>query len=430
MAKNIESFGVVGSGLMGRGIAEVAAVRGSFERVVLHDSEGAQLDAAGKAIAKNLAYLVDKGKLEKAAADRALGCIAASADRKALAGCGFVVEAVTERLEVKAGIFEALGRELPAEAILASNTSSIPITRLAACSGRPDKVIGMHFMNPVPRMKGVEIIRGLRTSPETCRITLELAARFGKEVSVSRDRAGFVVNRILIPMLNDAAAAVDAGLADVEPLDKYFALNPAGPKHPMGPLMLADLIGLDTTKHILAVLGAELGPAFAPAGILSQLVEKGALGAKSGRGFYLWEGGRAKGASPLVAELRVKPTGSAAADPAPMARRAWLGMMNEAVRVVEEGTSSVADVDRACLYCLNQPVGIFVALDKFGVGAALKGLAEQEERFGPAYKPAALLRRLAEAGFGGQGSGAGIYAWKAGQDAPAGVNPVLGEYLG
>ena len=431
MTGSIRTFGVVGSGIMGRGIAEVAATKGGFDKVILHDSERGQLDAALATIEKDLAFLVGKGKLEAAAKDAAIKRVAAAAEIRELAGCDFVVEAVTENLEVKRGIFTALGRSTRPGAILASNTSSIPITRLAECTGRPENVIGMHFMNPVPRMKGLEIIRGLYTSEPTCRATLELAGRFGKEVTFSRDRAGFVINRILIPMLNDAIGGADALAAAPEAVDKFFTLDPKGPRHPMGPLMLADLIGLDTTGFILRVLEAELGPAFAPAPLLTRLVEKGALGSKSGKGFYLWQGGRPAGVSPLVAELR----SGARAAPAPeesaaLARRAWLGMMNEAVKVVEEGTSSVADVDRGCRFCLNHPEGILVALDRYGVSEAAAELAALEGRFGAAYKPAPLLRRLAEAGLGGKAKGAGIYRWPAGQDSPAGVNPVLETYLG
>ena len=430
MAKSIKAFGVIGSGIMGRGIAEVAAVRGGFEKVVMQDSDQGQLDAALKTVDKDLAFLVSKGKLEPAAKDQALQRIAATTDSGRLAQCEFIVEAVPENLEIKAKIFAAVSRTAGADAILASNTSSIPITRLAAYTSRPENVIGMHFMNPVPRMKGLEIIRGLYTSQSTCQATLELGARFGKEITFSRDRAGFVINRILIPMLNDAIAGVDAGASAPDVVDKYFTLDPKGPRHPMGPLMLADLIGLDTTRHILAVLEVELGPVFAPAGLLTRMVEKGALGSKSGQGFYSWAGGRPGGVSPLVAELsRIGNAKPSPEESVALARRAWLGLMNEAVRVVEEGTSTAGDVDRGCLFCLNHPEGILAALDKFGIPAAVAELAVLEGRFGSAYKPAPLLRRLDEAGIHGRAKGAGVYQWEAGKDAPAGVNPVLEAYL-
>jgi len=424
----IRTFGVIGTGVMGRGIAEVAATKGGFDRVVITDELQAQLDAAMAAIEKNLGYLADKGKLKPEEKAAALKRLTVSSDPAALAGCQFLVEAVPEKPEIKKKVLEAADRLLPEGAIIASNTSSIPITRLAALTHRPELCIGMHFMNPVPRMRGIEIIRGVHTSAETCRITLDLAKRFGKEITFSKDRAGFVINRILIPMLNDAAGGVGAGLARAEAVDKCFREEANGPKHPMGPLMLADLIGLDTVVHILRVLESELAPAYGPVPLLAKLLEKSALGAKSGSGFYLWSGGRSTGPNPMVAELagaKEPPADGAAL----VARRAWLWMMNEAVRVVEEGTSSVADVDRGCLHCLNHPEGILAALDRVGTAKVLADLEALQSRFGAAYQPAPLLRRLVEAGLGGQATGAGVYSWDSAKPAPTGVNPVLAEYL-
>ncbi|HOX07088.1 MAG TPA: 3-hydroxyacyl-CoA dehydrogenase NAD-binding domain-containing protein [Planctomycetota bacterium] len=413
MGDGTASFGVVGAGIMGRGIAEVAVGSGGFDRVVLHDSDRAQLDAAAAALG--------------AAAQG----LTVAADPGALAGCRFVVEAVTERIEAKSAVFALLGGVLAPDAVLVSNTSSIPITRLAAGYPHPGQVAGLHFMNPAPRMRGVEVIRGLRTSAETLRTTLATAARLGKEAVACRDRSGFVVNRILYPMLNAAAAAAGEGRVDPVALDRAASIHPAGPRLPMGPLMLADLIGLDTVRGAMGILRAELGPGFEPAAILDGLVGRGALGAKSGAGFLLWSGGRPRGANPLAAELRSgAPAGASPEDPAEAARRAWLAMANEALRVVEEGTSSAADVDRACLHCLNHRVGILAALDGHGLARALAELGGLEARFGPAFQPPALLRRLTEAGFGGRDGGAGIYLWDRDGGAPAGINPSLEEYLG
>jgi len=431
MAESIKAFGVVGSGIMGRGIAEVAATRGDFEKVILHDSEQGQLDSALKTIEKDLSRLAEKGKIDEAARKKALDRILATAEAGELARCGFVVEAVPEDLEIKGKVLASLGRTLAEGACIASNTSSIPITRLAACAGRPEKVIGMHFMNPVPRMKGLEIIKGLYTSQETCEATLALAARFGKQVTFSKDRAGFVINRILIPMLNDAVRGINAGISSVEAVDKYFKEDKNGPRHPMGPFMLADLIGLDTTQHILEVLEAELGAVFAPDTLLARMVDKGACGQKTGGGFYTWERGKAPVVSPLVSEMqKTAPAGDAAGSAAMLGKRAWLVMINEAVRVVEEGTSTAADVDRGCLYCLNHREGILAALDGLGISQSCADMEAMEERFGVDYKPAPLLRRLSEAGFGGREKGRGIYTWDAAKGAVAGPNSVLEEYLG
>jgi 3-hydroxyacyl-CoA dehydrogenase len=272
-------------------------------------------------------------------------------------------------------------------------------------------------------MKGLEIIKGLHTSKETCDTTLELGELFGKQVTFSRDRAGFVINRVLIPMLNDAAGGLDAGLGAVEPVDAWCKAE-AG--HPMGPFMLSDLIGLDTVVHILGVLAAELAAAFAPCALLDKLVGKGACGQKTGSGFYTWEKGKPPALNPLVAELAAKP--AAGGDGAKLGRRAWLVMINEAVKVIEEGTSTVPDVDRGCRFCLGHPRGILEALDVLGVPAALGAMEESEKSFGPAYKPAPLLRRMAEAGFAGRDAGAGVYSWKDGEIA--GANAVLESYLG
>ena len=210
MSDAVSSFGVVGSGIMGRGIAEVAATKGGFAKVVMLDSQQSQLDAAIQSIEKDLSYLMEKGKMEDAAKSAALERVLPTTDSAELAQCGFVVEAVPEDLDIKSKVFAQLAETLGESALVASNTSSIPITCLASFVPKPENFIGMHFMNPVPRMKGLEIIRGISTSRQTCDTTLDLAAKLGKEVTFSKDRAGFVINRILIPMLNDAARAVDA----------------------------------------------------------------------------------------------------------------------------------------------------------------------------------------------------------------------------
>lgn len=283
----IEIVGVVGAGTMGSGIAHVFARQGF--RVLLYDLEQRFLDRALSQIRVNLGREAAKGKLAEAEIEPALGRITAVLDREALGGADFAVEAASERFELKTEIFAALDRLLPEGAVLATNTSSISITKLAAGTGRPDRVIGMHFFNPVPVMGLVEVVRGLETNDETCRVVHELTLRLGKTPVAVNDAPGFVSNRVLMPLINEAAFAVMEGVATAEAVDQVFKLGMA---HPMGPLTLADLIGLDVCVDILRVLHEGLGdPKYRPCPLLVRMVDAGWLGRKSGRGFYPYEGG-------------------------------------------------------------------------------------------------------------------------------------------
>ncbi|HVZ74368.1 MAG TPA: 3-hydroxyacyl-CoA dehydrogenase NAD-binding domain-containing protein [Polyangia bacterium] len=280
---SIEHIGVVGAGQMGRGIAQLAASRGL--QVTLVDA-GRELAERGRtAVSQQLARLVDKQKITAGERDATLGRIRC-ADLYAgdLEAVDFVVEAATESFETKREIFHALDQHCRGGVILATNTSSISITAISAVVKRPDRVIGMHFMNPPPLMKLVEIIRGLPTSDATYQTTRALAERFGKETVTSRDISGFIVNRVLMPMLNEACFALFEGIASVEDIDKAVHL---GLNHPMGPFTLLDLIGLDTALAILEVLHRELGdPKYRPCPLLRQYVAAGWLGRKTGRGFH------------------------------------------------------------------------------------------------------------------------------------------------
>jgi 3-hydroxybutyryl-CoA dehydrogenase len=281
----VQKLGVVGGGQMGQGIAQVAAQAGLD--VMLVDVTRAQADAAVGKLKKTLDRLVEKGKLDGATRDQTLSRLSAGDGIPALSDRDFVIEAAPEQEALKLEMFGALGKALPPEAILASNTSSISITKLAAASGRPDKVIGMHFMNPVPLMKLVEIVRGLPTSDATYKLTLELAQRFGKTTIAARDIPGFIVNRMLIPLLNEACYGLYEGLGTAGDIDVGVKL---GLNHPMGPLELADLIGLDTCLAIANVLHHELGDdKYRPCPLLRQYVAAGWLGRKSGRGFYVYD---------------------------------------------------------------------------------------------------------------------------------------------
>jgi 3-hydroxybutyryl-CoA dehydrogenase len=278
----IARMGVVGAGQMGRGIAQVAAAAGL--EVVLVDASAELAQDGRTRVLAALERLVEKGKLAAAERDAIAGRIRAGQALAALAEVDFAVEAASESPALKQQIFADLDRVCPPGAILATNTSSISITWLSARTSRADRVIGMHFMNPVPVMQLVEIIRGLATSEETYQTTRALAERLGKTTVVSRDIPGFIVNRVLMPLLNEACFALYEGVASAEDIDKAIHL---GLNHPLGPLALTDLIGLDTTLAILEVLHRDLGDSkYRPCPLLRQYVAAGWLGRKTGRGFY------------------------------------------------------------------------------------------------------------------------------------------------
>jgi 3-hydroxybutyryl-CoA dehydrogenase len=278
----ISTVGVVGAGQMGNGIAHVAAVSGLA--VLLLDAKPEAVTHALGLIAKNLDRQVGKGVITAAQKDEALGRIAAAPDHAALAPCDIVIEAATEREEIKRGILSDVVKHIRPDAILATNTSSISITRLAAATDRPARFIGMHFFNPVPVMKLVEIIRGIATDDATYEAVAALAVRMGKTIAAAQDFPGFISNRILMPMINEAVYALHEGVGTVRAIDTVLKL---GANHPMGPLELADFIGLDTCLAIMRVLHEGLGDTkYRPCPLLVKYVEAGWLGRKSGRGFY------------------------------------------------------------------------------------------------------------------------------------------------
>jgi 3-hydroxybutyryl-CoA dehydrogenase len=280
----IQTIGVIGSGTMGNGIAHVCAKAGY--RVVLHDLDRAALDRAIATISRNMDREVAKNPEMFSDKSAAIARITPTAEHAALAECDFVIEAVVEDLTVKTKVFQALDPVLRPGVLRASNTSSISITKMAAKTQRPDLMIGMHFMNPVPVMALVEVVRGLATSHETCQTTKALAASLGKTAVEVNDYPGFVSNRVLMPMINEAVYCLMEGVGSAEAIDSVMKL---GMNHPIGPLALADLIGLDVCLYILEVLQSGLGdPKYRPCPLLRRMVDAGKLGRKSGEGFYTY----------------------------------------------------------------------------------------------------------------------------------------------
>jgi 3-hydroxybutyryl-CoA dehydrogenase len=282
----IRTVAVLGAGTMGNGIAHVFARCGYI--VVLRDVETAYLDRARDTIAKNLDREVKKGKIEEKDKSKILGRIQTTTDLAEIARADFVVEAVPERLDLKLSVLRDADKLLRPEVILASNTSSISVTTLAAATDRPDRFIGMHFMNPVPVMVLIEVIRALQTNEETFHTTMALCERLEKKPVAVNDAPGFVSNRVLLPMINEAAFAVMEGVATAEAVDAVMKL---GMNHPMGPLELADFIGLDVCVNILDVLFTGFGDSkYRACPLLRKMVAAGWLGRKSGRGFYTYTG--------------------------------------------------------------------------------------------------------------------------------------------
>ena len=285
---DIKSIGVIGAGQMGNGIAHVCALAGYD--VKLMDADGGRLGVARETIADNLGRQTKRGRISDQVRDAALARIATGDTLHHVAGCDIVIEAATENEQVKVGIFAELCPLLSDAAMIATNTSSIPVTRLGAKTDRPHKFMGMHFMNPVPVMQLVELIRGLATDDQTFEAVRGLAESLGKTVAVSEDFPAFIVNRILLPMINEAVYTLYEGVGSVDAIDAALKL---GANHPMGPLELADFIGLDTCLAVMQVLHDGLADSkYRPCPLLAKYVEAGWLGRKSGRGFYDYSGDR------------------------------------------------------------------------------------------------------------------------------------------
>ena len=282
---SLHTIGVLGAGTMGHGIAQVFAQSGYTVHLV--DNQQAQLETALKAVDRSLGKFVEKGKLTADQHSASLGRLHTHTDIEVFAGCDLVVEAITENETVKIDLFRKLDALCPAETLFASNTSAISLTRMAAATSRPDRFMGMHFMNPVPLMQLVELIRALQTSDATFNAIKSLSERLGKTPIEVRDAPGFVSNRLLMPMINEAIFTLYEGVAEAEAIDSVMTL---GMNHPMGPLTLADMIGLDTCLFIMNVLHDGFkDPKYRPCPLLVQMVDAGYTGRKSGRGFYSYD---------------------------------------------------------------------------------------------------------------------------------------------
>ena len=284
----IKTIGVVGAGSMGNGIAQVCAAAGY--PVIMHDRAEEYVQRGLSTIESSISKFVEKGKLTPEDRDALLGRLTTTTRLEDMAAVDLVIEAVFEDFDVKKDVLSKLDEIVSAEAIIASNTSSISITKLAATTWKPERVIGMHFFNPVPLMQLIEIIRALQTSQETFEAIRDLSVKLGKTPVEVQDAPGFVANRVLMPLLNEAMFALQEGIASAEDIDTVVRL---GLNHPMGPLTLADYVGLDVCLDVLEVLQRDLGdPKYRPCPLLRKMVDAGYLGRKSGRGFYVWTNGQ------------------------------------------------------------------------------------------------------------------------------------------
>ncbi|MBC7253386.1 MAG: 3-hydroxyacyl-CoA dehydrogenase [Actinobacteria bacterium] len=402
----IQEVFVLGAGFMGNGIAQVAAFSGY--RVTMCDVSEERLEAGVQAIRSSLGKLLSKGRITDGQRDAALANINLTTRMEDAAGSDLVVEAVPEDPALKRSVFAELDRICPPHTILASNTSAIPISSLASATSRPEKVVGLHFFGPVPLMRLVEVISGLRTSEETMRVADEWARSLGKEtVLVLKDHAGFVANRVNIPTNIEAVRMIEEGFAAPEEIDRATGGYEAG----VGPMQIIDNAGLDVGyRAALAIYRDTLDPKFLPPPLLKRMVAAGLLGRKSGRGFYDYSTGKRESYFPAV---RIgEPEEDRAARMQAVLNRLLLPAVLEAVAVVEAGVATPEDVDRASRLGFNLPFGQLEMADSLGLDTVLEtAMALHRETGHPKFFPPPLLRRMVAAGLLGRKSGRGFHSY-------------------
>ncbi|PRY01803.1 3-hydroxyacyl-CoA dehydrogenase [Allonocardiopsis opalescens] len=389
-AAAVRTVGVVGLGTMGAGIAEVFARAGLD--VVGVEADAAALDAGRRRLDASLARAVQRGRLSDEDRDGIVGRIALYTERAALAAADLVVEVVPERIEAKREVFAELDRIVPEGAVLATNTSSLAVTEIAACTTRPERVVGMHFFNPAPVMELVEVVTTVRTEPAAAALASGLAARVGKTPVTVGDRAGFVANALLLPFLNHAVVLLEERVASRDDID---AAVRDGIGLPMGPLALLDLIGLDVSLAVLDVLWAEFrDPRYAAAPLLRRMVAAGLLGRKTGRGFHRHADDGAQ-----EPEFTASPLGEVLGGPNAVTTLLLLAHMNDAVRMVQCGYATPDQVETAMRLGCGYPRGPLELLDGMGLDNVLKGLevCHQTTR-NSGFLPTALLRHLVDQG--------------------------------
>jgi len=397
----IYKAGVVGAGAMGSGIAQVISFSGL--PVVLKDTDQARVDKGLQMIRKVYQARVDKGKMSASEMDQKMNLVTGTTSTDDFKDCDLVVEAVFENMKVKHQVFLELEKVLPETAILATNTSALSITQIASAVKRPEKVIGLHFFNPAPVMKLVEVIPGLQTSPETVDDVVAFAESLRKLPVRVKECAGFLVNRLLMPYLNEAAFALQEGTVPPEEMDK--AMRTFG--MPLGPFALMDMLGMDVCSDVAAILYDSYGPRMKPAELMDELKKAGLLGVKAGAGFYSYDESKKVDLKSLMAKIP-KGTGTASFSP----ERLVFQMVNEAAYCLEENVASPSDIDLAMLAGTGFPQekgGPLHYADGVGLDVVLGKLTELSGRLGPRFWPAPILKRMVSAGYLGQKTKKGFF---------------------
>jgi len=399
----IYKAGVIGAGAMGSGIAQVISFSGL--PVVLKDTDEERVKKGLEMIRKVYQARVDKGKMSASEMDQKMALVTGTTSYDDFKDCDLVVEAVFESMKVKHQVFQDLEKVLPETAILASNTSALSISQIASAVKRPEKVIGLHFFNPAPVMKLVEVIPGLQTAPETVDDVVAFAESLRKLPVRVKECAGFLVNRLLLPYLNEAAYALQEGSASAEEMDK--ALRAFG--MPMGPFALLDMLGLDVCAEVSAILYDSFGPRMKAAEILSEMHKGNRLGTKNGIGFYVYDEAKKADLAPLVAGIQAK-TGVKGTPFSP--ERLVYQMINEAAYCLEENVASPSDIDLAMLAGTGFPQekgGPLHLADAVGVDGVLAKLQEFSKTLGPRFWPAPILKRMVAANYLGQKTKRGFF---------------------